>query len=166
MVGRTAYREIPMPVHRHPTSASKVGDPITRIPVDAGVVERLRTSYAQVRRKELVFARSFYEKLFDAAPGVRAMFPADLELQSRKLTLALDAIVANLENPEANSHMLAEMGRRHAGYGAKPEHYHLVVETMIASMREVLAEAADEKVLDEWRTALRLISQQMIDAGR
>lgn len=155
-----------MPVHRHPNSASKAGDPITRIPVDPGVVERLRTSYAQLRRKELDFARVFYAKLFEAAPGVRPMFPSDLELQSRKLTMALDAIVANLENPEANSHMLAEMGRRHAGYGAVPEHYHLVVETMIASMRDVLCEAADEKVFDEWRTALRLISKQMIDAGR
>lgn len=155
-----------MPVHRHPASASKVGEPITRIPVDPGVIERLRTSYIAVRRRELDFARIFYAKLFEAAPGVRAMFPADLELQSRKLTMALDTIVANLENPEANAQMLAEMGKRHAGYGAKPEHYHLVIETMIAAMREVLGENADEKVFEEWRMALRLIGKQMIDAGR
>lgn len=155
-----------MPVHRHPASASKVGEPITRIPVDSGVVERLRTSYRLVRARELDFARTFYAKLFEAAPGVRAMFPADLELQSRKLTMALDTIVANLENPETNSHLLAEMGQRHAGYGAKPEHYHLVIETMIASMREVLGESGEEKVMGEWRTALRLISKQMIDAAR
>jgi hemoglobin-like flavoprotein len=155
-----------MPVHRHPASASKVGEPITRIPVDAGVVERLRTSYKAVRLRELDFARIFYAKLFEAAPGVRSMFPADLELQSRKLTMALDTIVANLENPETNSHLLAEMGRRHAGYGARPEHYHLVIETMIAAMREVLGANADERVLDEWRMALRLIGKQMIDAAR
>ncbi len=154
-----------MPVHRHPASASKVGQPITRIPVDTAVIERLRTSYRLVRLKELDFARAFYQKLFEAAPGVRSMFSADIELQSRKLTMALDTIVANLENPEANSHLLAEMGRRHAGYGAKPEHYHLVVETLIASMRDVLGEHADERVLEEWRMALRLISRQMIDAA-
>lgn len=155
-----------MPVHRHPTSASRVGEPITRIPVDAGVVERLRATYVRVRRHDLEFARIFYAKLFEAAPGVRAMFPDDLELQSRKLAMAMDTIVANLENPEANSRMLGEMGRRHAGYGARPEHYHLVIETMVASMREVLGGSADERVLDEWRMALRLIGKQMIDAGR
>ena len=94
------------------------------------------------------------------------MFPQDLELQSRKLTMALDTIVANLENPEANSHLLAQMGKRHASYGAKPEHYHLVVETLVDSMREVLGADADETLLDTWRVALRLISRQMIDAGR
>ncbi|MCW5756511.1 MAG: hypothetical protein KIT54_04665 [Phycisphaeraceae bacterium] len=155
-----------MPVHRHPASASKVGEPITRIPVDAGVIERLRSSYRLVRRQDLEFARVFYAKLFEAAPGVRAMFPQDLELQSRKLTMALDTIVANLENPEANSHLLAQMGKRHAGYGARPEHYHLVIETMVAAMRAVLGAQADERVLDEWRMALRLIGKQMIDAGR
>jgi hemoglobin-like flavoprotein len=155
-----------MPVHRHPASASKVGEPITRIPVDAGVVARLRASYKAVRLRDLDFARIFYAKLFEAAPGVRPMFPPDLELQSRKLTMALDTIVANLENPETNSHLLAEMGKRHAGYGARPEHYHLVIETMIAAMREVLGANADEKILDEWRMALRLIGKQMIDAGR
>lgn len=155
-----------MPVHRHPTSASRVGEPITRIPVDASVVERLRASYRLVRRHDLEFARIFYAKLFGAAPGVRAMFPEDMELQSRKLTMVLDSIVANLENPEANSRMLGEMGRRHAGYGARPEHYHLVIETMIGAMREVLGTNADERVLDEWRMALRLIGKQMIDAGR
>lgn len=155
-----------MPVHRHPASASKVGEPITRIPVDAGVLNRLRASYRQVRQQELAFARAFYDKLFTAAPSVRAMFPQDLELQARKLTMALDTIVANLENPEANSQLLADMGKRHAGYGAKPEHYQLVIETMVTSMRDVLADEADERVIDEWRMALRLIGKQMIDAGR
>ncbi len=155
-----------MPVHRHPATASKVGEPITRIPVDAGVIERLRTSYRLVRARELDFARTFYAKLFEAAPAVRSMFPHDLEIQAGKLTMALDTIVANLENPETNSHLLAEMGKRHAGYGAQPEHYHLVIETMITSMREVLGESGDEKVLEEWRMALRLISKQMIDASR
>ena len=155
-----------MPVHRHPATASRVGEPITRIPVDPGVIERLRTSYGLVRVRELDFARTFYSKLFEAAPAVRSMFPEDLELQARKLTMALDTIVANLENPETNAHMLAELGRRHANYGARPEHYHLVIETMIASMREVLGGEGDEKVLQEWRMALRLIGKQMIDAAR
>ena len=155
-----------MPVHRHPASASKVGEPITRIPVDPGVVERLRTSYALVRAREMDFAKTFYAKLFAAAPAVRSMFPEDLELQARKLTMAMDTIMANLENPEANAQMLAKLGKRWAGYGARPEHYHLVIETMIASMHEVLGAHADGKVSDEWRVALRLIGKQMIDAGR
>lgn len=78
---------------------------------------------------------------------------------------SLDAVVQNLEHPASNAAMLAALGKRHVGYGAKPEHYDLVIDLLIQSMRELADSDLDAAALDEWRMALRLISNQMIAAA-
>jgi len=75
---------------------------------------------------------------------------------------ALDAVVRNFEHPLENVAMLAQLGSRHIGRGTKPEHYNLVIDILITSMTELLGPYADGRGLDEWRMALRLISDHMI----
>lgn len=154
-----------MPVRRHPIAVSASNHPLQRLPLDVGLIARLKATYARVRTHELQLAESFYARLFAAAPHLRAMFRDDLQSQAAKLTAALDAVVRNLESPQENAAMLAGLGRRHAEYGAKPEHYGLVVELLVESMREVLRTSADDHAILEWRTALRLIADQMIAAS-
>lgn len=154
-----------MPVHRHPMAVSKARDPLSMVPVDLGLVQRLRDTYDQLRARQTPFVDLFYRKLFDAAPQVRPMFKSDPASQSQKLLAALDAVVRNLEHPTETAAMLAAMGQRHAAYGAKPEHYDLVVLLLIDAMRETLGPHANDERLDEWRQALQLISAQMIAAS-
>jgi hemoglobin-like flavoprotein len=154
-----------MPVRRHPVATSPQHASLHRLPLDLALVERLRTTHTLVRAHELEFARLFYSKLFEAAPHLRAMFKSDLGSQAAKLTASLDAVVRNLEKPHENAAMLADLGRRHAGYGARPEHYDLVVELLGLSMQEVLHMASDDQAIVEWRMALRLIADQMIAAA-
>lgn len=154
-----------MPVTRHPVAVSKDGGPLASLPLDTALVARLRGTYEQVRGHGSRLAEVFYARLFAAAPHLRAMFRNDTEAQSRKLMDSLDAVVRNFEDPRANLANLAAMGRRHAEYGVKPGHYDLVIDLLIESMREVGGAAADPARLDEWRMALRLISNQMIGAS-
>lgn len=151
-----------MPVHRHPIAPSRADEPLTGIPLDQGLIQRLEASYQRLRVHDVRLAEVFYAKLFQAAPHVRGMFSADVREQARKLTLALDAIVTNLRRPADNAAMLAAMGKRHAAYGAKPEHYELVTDLLIESMRELLGSEADDRTLAEWRIALRLVSRHMV----
>jgi hemoglobin-like flavoprotein len=152
-----------MPVKRHPVATTHPTQEDARlesIPIDDRVVQQLRASYEQVRGDGTRLAEVFYAKLFAAAPHLRAMFPPDLQAQSEKLMRALDAVVRNLENPRENAAMLAALGQRHAEYGAKPEHYEVVVRLLVESMGEVLSDPA-AAALQEWRVALDLISRQM-----
>lgn len=151
-----------MPVHRHPVATTKTDQRLACVPLDHALIARLKASYQLVREKDLLFAEVFYAKLFDAAPDLRAIFRSEPRVQAQKLTASLDMIVRNLEYPNENEQMLSSLGRRHAAYGAKPEHYSLVIELLVSSMYEVLQSQADEQSLDEWRTALRLVSDQMI----
>ncbi len=154
-----------MPVHRHPVAMSRWHAPLHTLPLDLALVERLRATYARVHADELGLATIFYTKLFSAAPHLRSLFPTDLVAQAAKLTAALDAVVRNLEKPRENAAMLADLGRRHAGYGAKPEHYDLVVDLLVLSMQEALHTRSDDQAIVEWRMALRLIADQMIAAA-
>jgi len=154
-----------MPVHRHPVATSKPGGKLSTLPLDHALIGRLRSSYQLVQESGLQFGEIFYGKLFAAAPHLRSLFRSDPTVQTQKLVAALDAIVRNLVDPEENAAMLAALGKRHAGYGAKPEHYDLVIELLLDSMREVLGARGDEQSLAEWRTALRLVSNQMIAAA-
>ncbi|MFN0133379.1 MAG: globin domain-containing protein [Phycisphaerales bacterium] len=153
-----------MPVKRHPIAATADGASLTGLPIDTALIGRLKATYDRVRSNELRLAEVFYAKLFAAAPPLRQLFRGDPNAQAQKLTAALDAVVRNLEHPAENAAMLAALGRRHADYGAKPEHYGLVIDLLVESMREILGSTANLGALEEWRLALQLISKQMIAA--
>ena len=154
-----------MPVRKHPVALPHSSDRLAGLPLDLALIARLKATYSRVREENRRLAEVFYAKLFAAAPELRPLFRAEPAAQAEKLTAALDAVVTNLERPEENAAMLAELGRKHAGYGAKPEHYDMVIDLIVESMGELLGPRADDKSLEEWRTALRLISDQMIAAS-
>lgn len=154
-----------MAMRRHPVAASSIPDQLAAIPIDHALVARLEATFKLLRQQSADLGRVFYAKLFAAAPQVRPMFRTSPEEQAAKLVASLEAIVRNLADPRANADMLRALGERHATYGAKPEHYDLVVDILVGSMREILGPSADAKSLDEWRTALQLVSRQMIAAG-
>ncbi len=155
-----------MPVHRHPVANPKATRELSRVPLDRTLAARLEATFAQVRASGIRFGEVFYERLFAAAPQVRPMFRSDPAAQTQKLVAAMDAIVRNLNSPEENADMIAALGRRHAEYGARPEHYDLVIGLLVDAMAEVLGPSADIANLEEWRTVLRLVSDQMIAAGK
>ncbi len=136
------------------------------IPLDHDLIARLKSGYQLFSDERRAFAVLFYDKLFARAPYLRSMFSTDLDEQAAKLVAALDAIVNNLERPAENAAMLEDMGKRHAGYGVKPEHYDLVIDLLCESMGETAGDRLPAAQLDEWRLALRLVSDQMIAASK
>jgi hemoglobin-like flavoprotein len=71
-------------------------------------------------------AALFYERLFAVAPAVKAMFPADVTEQRKKLMTTLAVVVNGLGNLEAVLPAASALAKRHVNYGAKPEHYPVV----------------------------------------
>lgn len=154
-----------MPLKRHPVALSTATDPLLRLPLDTALVASLRATYERVRSDDTRLAAIFYDRLFASAPSLRPLFTGSLDSQREKLMHALDAVVRNFENPSENAAMLSALGQRHARYGAKPEHYDLVVDLLIESMASLLLPDVQPRALEEWRMALRLVSNQMIAAA-
>lgn len=74
------------------------------------------------RREEA--ARIFYAKLFEIAPSVQPMFShVDMNTQGAMLINMIAAAVKGLDRLDDLKPALEDLGRRHAGYGTKIEHY-------------------------------------------
>ena len=64
-------------------------------------VKLVQQSFAKVAPISEQAAVLFYGRLFEVAPGVRAMFPDDMTEQRKKLMATLAVVVNGLTNLEA-----------------------------------------------------------------
>jgi hemoglobin-like flavoprotein len=60
---------------------------------------------------------------------------------------------------------LRELGARHVGYGAKPEHHLVVGEVLIASLAEVAGEAWRPEHQLAWAAAFAVIADVMLSGA-
>ena len=86
-------------------------------------VTLVQQSFAKVAPISEQAAVLFYDRLFEVAPSVKAMFPADMTEQRKKLMATLAVVVGGLTNLEAVLPAASALAKRHVSYGAKPEHY-------------------------------------------
>ncbi|AFY39170.1 globin [[Leptolyngbya] sp. PCC 7376] len=134
---------------------------------DTGLqVELLESSFEQVKPKANEFASSFYENLFTDYPAAKPLFEnTDVKEQSKKLLASLVFVVENLKNPEALTDALKGLGARHVKYGALPEHYPLVGNTLLKTFEQFLGDAWTEPVKGAWVNAYGVITEVMLDGA-
>jgi len=83
----------------------------------------------------------FYEKLFEAAPGVRHLFKPDISEQANKLVTILGYVVTKLNKMEELLPEVQKLGARHNNYGTEPMHYEVVGQCLIATLKQGLGTA-------------------------
>ncbi|MGA7799381.1 MAG: methyl-accepting chemotaxis protein, partial [Gammaproteobacteria bacterium] len=128
-------------------------------------VEVLEASFALLAPHADELVRRFYDELFRRYPAVQPLFAGtDLEEQRRKLLAALKLVVSNLRNPEALYQALSTLGVKHQGYGALPEHYPAVAQTLLDVMAELAGAHWTDEVAGAWRTALNTVAESMLQA--
>jgi hemoglobin-like flavoprotein len=134
---------------------------LKRVATDRDLALRLRNSFQAITPAADAFADRFYERIFAAAPEVRALFPVDMHAQKKKLLATLAWIVENLEKGEELKATLRALGRRHDAYGAQPAHYPVVAAAMIGAMADVAGTAWNSEIEGDWRTALERVADIM-----
>ncbi|HEX8523271.1 MAG TPA: globin domain-containing protein [Tepidisphaeraceae bacterium] len=135
---------------------------LPRVAPDRSLAQRLRESYQVLSPQGEMLAERFYTRLFWAQPTLRKLFYGDMASQRQKMLGMLQWIVANLEDRATLKAGLVALGQRHRAYGARPEHYPVVAEQLIAAMAEVAGPAWDEQIAGDWRTALERIGATML----
>jgi len=151
-----------MSVTKHPLFLDS--DNLGPLPIDAQLIARLRASFERVRPEGAALAQAFYRRLFAAHPQLRLLFPTDMTRQMEKLIATLSLVVDEMHRPEVVGPNLAQLGGAHVGYGARPEHYPVVCETLVEALVEV--GQIDAEARAEWRTALERISGAMQRGAR
>jgi hemoglobin-like flavoprotein len=125
----------------------------------------VRASFAKVVALGDRAAALFYERLFTLDPTLRPLFKGDLAAQRGKLLAALALVVAGLDRLDEILPAVRALGRRHAGYGAAPEHYATVGEALIWTLEQALGADFTPPVRHAWLEAYGLLAWTMITAA-
>ena len=125
-------------------------------------VKLVQESFAKVAPISEKAAIIFYDRLFEVAPSVKAMFPADMTEQRKKLMGTLAVVVNRLSNLESILPAASALATRHVGYGAKPEHYPVVGGALLWTLEKGLGDAWTPEVAAAWTAAYGTLSGFMI----
>jgi hemoglobin-like flavoprotein len=126
-------------------------------------VKIVQESFAKVAPVSDQAATIFYDRLFEVAPSVKAMFPADMTEQRKKLMATLAVVVNGLSNLEAVLPAASALAIRHVAYGTKAEHYPVVGGALLWTLEKGLGEAAwTSEVAAAWTAAYGTLSTYMI----
>jgi hemoglobin-like flavoprotein len=111
-------------------------------------------------------AQLFYLRLFALDESLRPMFKGELREQGRKLIAMMSVAVHGLARIETLVPVIEALGRRHAGYGVKDEHYATVAAALLWALEQGLGPRFTPDVKDAWTAAYGLLAATMQGAVR
>jgi hemoglobin-like flavoprotein len=124
----------------------------------------VQSSFKSVAPIAAKAADLFYNRLFEIAPEVRQMFPADLSGQKFKLITMLATAVNNLHQLDAILPAVRDLGSRHRNYGVTAEHYAPVGAALLWTLEQGLGSAFTTDVKAAWGEAYSTLAGAMQSA--
>jgi len=127
-------------------------------------IQLVKNSWGQVTPIANEAGELFYKNLFEAAPEVRSLFKTDVKDQSKKLIAMLSTVVSKLDNLDAIIGEVKALAKRHNKYGTQPEHYAVVGQSLIKTLKTGLAGKWNQETEEAWLAAFTILSGAMIAA--
>jgi hemoglobin-like flavoprotein len=93
------------------------------------------------------------------------MFKGDMKEQGRKLMTMITTVVRGLKNLGELVPAVQSLGKRHAGYGVKDEHYAVVGGSLIWTLEKGLGPDFTEDTKTAWVTAYTILADTMKEAA-
>ena len=129
-------------------------------------VDLVQRSWNQVAPMGEAAILMFYERLFFVDPSLRMLFRHNMKDQSRKVLAMLSFTVAGLSRPHEILPLVQSMGRRHAAYGVRDEHYDTVGSALLWTLQQGLGCSFTPAVREAWSAAFGVLASTMKDAAR
>lgn len=107
----------------------------------------------------------FYKRLFTHHPELKNLFNMGNQRsgkQQKALAMAVLAYAEHIADPFALLPELDRIGHKHVSLDIRPEHYPIVGNHLLASIKEVLGEAATPEILEAWGNAYGQLADLMI----
>ena len=110
--------------------------------------------------------RHFYRRMFEGDPAVRSLFNPSHQHsgdQQKALAGAICAYAQNIDKLEALGPAVELIAQKHASLKIRREHYPIVGKHLLASIEEVLGDAATAPIIDAWAEAYGFLADVLID---
>lgn len=109
--------------------------------------------------------RHFYKRMLERNPEVAPFFnPANQAqgTQQKALAGAICAYAANIDQLEVLGDAVELIAQKHASLQIKAEHYPIVGDNLLASIKEVLGDGATDDVINAWSEAYGFLADILI----
>ena len=126
----------------------------------------VKSTWTQVLPIQDQAASLFYGRLFELDPSVKPLFPNDLAAQGRKLMNTINVAVNALDKLDTIAPVIAEMGRRHVGYGVADAHYDTVGDALLWTLQQGLGDAFTDEAREAWTLTYTTIAAVMKEGAR
>lgn len=125
-------------------------------------INSIRKSFHMLEGKTEEVAMLFYNRLFQLDPSLRKLFRGDMKEQGKKLMDAMIVLNASLDHFQRLRHSLRHMGKRHAEYGVREEHYAVVGTALLQTLEEFAGTKFDSTLKYAWTKLLTVVSGEML----
>ncbi|TAJ87884.1 MAG: hemin receptor [Reyranella sp.] len=127
-------------------------------------IELVQTSFKKVVPIAGTAADLFYDRLFETAPEVRALFPQDMKEQKVKLMAMLGTAVSSLHKLDEILPAVKALGERHKGYGVTAAHYAPVGAALLWTLEQGLGPDFTPEVKEAWTLTYTALAGVMTSA--
>jgi hemoglobin-like flavoprotein len=129
-------------------------------------IDLIRASWSAVEPIADTAATLFYDQLFELDPAIRRLFRrTDMAAQRKILMQTLTVVVKSLDKLDTIVPAVQALGRRHAGYGVRGEHYESVGIALLWTLEQGLGDTFDDETREAWATAYGTLASVMIAAA-
>ena len=113
----------------------------------------------------VALTRHFYARMFKHSPELKHVFNQGHQAggeQQQALAGAVAAYAEHIDDPSVLMPVVTRIVHKHVSLGIRPEHYQIVGKHLLASIGEVLGEAATEELIAAWAAAYGQLADLLI----
>ncbi|WMD22878.1 NO-inducible flavohemoprotein [Achromobacter seleniivolatilans] len=113
----------------------------------------------------VALTRHFYARMFEHNPELKHIFNQAHQAggqQQHALAGAVTAYAEHIDDPSVLMPVVTRIVHKHVSLGIRPEHYAIVGKHLLASIREVLGDAASDELVDAWGAAYGQLADLLI----
>ncbi len=132
-------------------------------------IELVKATVPVLREHGVALTSHFYKRMLSHNPELMQVFNMGHQragFQQQALAGAVLAYGENIENLPALLGAVAHIANKHVSVGIRAEHYPIVGKHLIASIKEVLGDAATPELIDAWTAAYMQLADVLIGAEK
>ena len=135
--------------------------------MDARVRELVKATIPVLKEHGVALTTYFYQRMFRHNPELNHLFNrshSETGKQPTALALSVLAYAENIDDPSVLAPVINLIANKHASIGIRAEHYPIVGKHLLASIREVLGDAASDELINAWGVAYGALADVFIEA--
>ncbi|WMJ75489.1 NO-inducible flavohemoprotein [Cytophagaceae bacterium ABcell3] len=127
--------------------------------------ELIKATVPILKEHGVALTSHFYKRMFSHNPELKNVFNMGNQQsgkQQMSLAMAVLAYAENIEDPSVLINAVTKIGHKHKSLDIRPEHYAIVGNHLLSSIKEVLGDGASAELLEAWGVAYNQLADILI----